>query len=64
VLRELARDAQVRGDVVAMQKIDEAHDMAKRMQYKLHYYNKNEIYSSIVDVDGVTGERKQKHTKK
>lgn len=55
VLRELGRDAHERGDRVAMQKIEEAHDMAKRMQRKLTHYNANEKLSSIVDVDGVTG---------
>ena len=29
--------------------------MAKRMQRKLQHYNANEKFSSIVDVDGVTG---------
>ena len=55
VLRELYRDAQIRGDTLSMHKFDEANDMAKRMQRKLTYYNKNEKNSSIEDVDGVTG---------
>ena len=55
VLRELAREAQARGDKLSLHKIEEAHDMAKRMQRKLTYYNKNERFSSIVDVDGVVG---------
>ncbi len=55
VLRELYRDALVRGDTLAMHKLDEANDMAKRMQRKLTYYNKNERNSSIEDVDGVKG---------
>ena len=55
VLRELGRDAEARGDYLALQKLDEATDMAKRMQNKLQHYNKNERMSSIVDVDGVTG---------
>lgn len=55
VLRELAREAEARGDTLSLHKIDEAHDMAKRMQRKLFHYNKNEKMSSIVDVDGVTG---------
>lgn len=55
VLRELYRDAETRGDTLSMHKIGEAHDMAKRMQRKLTHYNKNEIMSSIRDVDGVKG---------
>jgi hypothetical protein len=39
VLRELHREAQVRGDAVAMQRIEEANDMAKRMQNKLKFYS-------------------------
>ena len=35
VLRELYRDAEQRGDALSMTKIEEAHDMAKRMQRKL-----------------------------
>jgi len=38
VLRELYRDAESRNDAVAMTKIDEAHDMAKRMDRKLREY--------------------------
>jgi hypothetical protein len=55
VLRELGRDAEARGDTLALHKIEEASDMAKRMQRKLTHYNQNEKLSSIVDVDGVTG---------
>lgn len=55
VLRELAREAEARGDTLSIHKLDEAHDMAKRMQRKLQHYNANERFSSIVDVDGVTG---------
>lgn len=35
VLRELYRDAEARGDTVSMTRLEECHDMAKRMQYKL-----------------------------
>lgn len=35
VLRELYRDAQTRGDAISMDRLQECHDMAKRMQYKL-----------------------------
>lgn len=38
VLRELHRDAERRGDTLAMVKLEEAHDMAKRMQNKLAEY--------------------------
>jgi hypothetical protein len=37
-LRELYRDAEARGDALSMAKLDEAHDMAKRMQKKLEEY--------------------------
>ena len=35
VLRELYRDAEARGDVMSQHRIDEAYDMAKRMQRRL-----------------------------
>jgi uncharacterized membrane protein (DUF106 family) len=35
VLRELYRDAQARDDKISMVRLEEAHDMAKRMQMKL-----------------------------
>lgn len=38
VLRELCRDARDRGDAVAMDRIAEAYDMAKRMEVKLREY--------------------------
>jgi len=38
VLRELHRDAEARGDALSMTRIEEAHDMAKRMQRKLEEY--------------------------
>ena len=44
VLRELYRDAEQRGDALSMTRLDEAHDMAKRMQRKLEHYNPNEPY--------------------
>ena len=49
MLRELARDAVARGDLVSLQKIEEAYDMAKRMQRKLTYYNANEKNSTAVN---------------
>jgi hypothetical protein len=39
VLRELYKDARSRSDPVAMTRIEEAHDMAKRMQRKLQEYS-------------------------
>lgn len=44
VLRELYRDAEIRGDALSMTKIEEAHDMAKRMQRKLEEYNPKAPY--------------------
>lgn len=38
VLRELHRDAELRNDSVSMSRIEEANDMAKRMQNRLKYY--------------------------
>lgn len=35
VLRELYRDAEKRNDKLSMHRLEEAHDMAKRMQLKL-----------------------------
>ena len=55
MLRELARDAEGRCDLVSLQRIEEAYDMAKRMQNKLIYYNARERASSIINVDGVKG---------
>lgn len=43
VLRELYRDARERGDAVAMDRCDEAHDMAKRMAHKLEWYKENDV---------------------
>lgn len=42
VLRELYRDAETRGDHLSMQRIDEAHDMAKRMDKRLQEYARTE----------------------
>ena len=42
VLRELYRDAEARGDALSMSRLDEAHDMAKRMDRRLHELNRNE----------------------
>ena len=36
VLRELYRDAVKRDDALSIQRLEEAHDMAKRMQLKLN----------------------------
>jgi hypothetical protein len=36
VLRELYRDAVARNDALSIQRLEEAHDMAKRMQLKLN----------------------------
>jgi quinol monooxygenase YgiN len=44
VLREMYRDAEANGDHLNMQRIDEAHDMAKRMQKKLEEYAPHEPY--------------------
>lgn len=44
VLRELYRDAEARGDSLAMTRIDECHDMAKRMQRKLQEYKPDAPY--------------------
>ena len=51
VLRELYRDAAERGDAVSMTRIEEAHDCAKRMAYRLFELNgrKNEARHTIVD---------------
>jgi hypothetical protein len=38
VLREVYLDAEVRGDPVTMTRMDEAADMAKRMQTRLEHY--------------------------
>jgi hypothetical protein len=38
VLRELYRDALARDDAKSMDRLDEAHDMAKRMAYRLEEY--------------------------
>jgi hypothetical protein len=38
VLRELHRDASARKDALSMSRLEECHDMAKRMQRKLETY--------------------------
>lgn len=43
VIRELYRDADDRGDAVSMTRLEEAHDMAKRMQRKLKEYKQKEL---------------------
>lgn len=44
VLRELYRDAETRADFLSMQRLNEAHDMAKRMDRKLREYRHNQAY--------------------
>jgi hypothetical protein len=44
VLRELYREAEARGDALSMNKIDEAHDMAKRMDRRLRELSPREPY--------------------
>jgi hypothetical protein len=44
VLRELYRDAEARGDAMSMHRIDEAHDMAKRMQRAIEQYKPDAPY--------------------
>jgi hypothetical protein len=44
VLRELYRDAEARSDALSMTRIDEAHDMAKRMERRMRELNRNEPY--------------------
>jgi hypothetical protein len=44
VLRELYRDAEARADALSMARIDEAHDMAKRMDNRLRELNPAEPY--------------------
>jgi hypothetical protein len=54
VLRELYRDAQHRDDALGMTKLEEAHDMAKRMQRKLQEYagkSNDPVYLAKLDDD-------------
>lgn len=44
VLRELYREAEARGDALSMTKLDEAHDMAKRMDRRLRELSPREPY--------------------
>jgi hypothetical protein len=44
VLRELYREAETRGDALSMTKLDEAHDMAKRMDRRLRELSPREPY--------------------
>jgi predicted metal-dependent hydrolase len=44
VLRELYRDAEARGDFMSMTRLDEAHDMAKRMDRRLRELSPREPY--------------------
>jgi hypothetical protein len=43
VLRELYRDAQARGDETSIARLNEAYDMAKRMDAKLRKYKREKI---------------------
>ena len=43
VLRELYREAQQREDTLAMARLEEATDMAKRMQARLTYYAQGNV---------------------
>jgi hypothetical protein len=53
VLRELHRDAEARKDTVAMQRLEEANDMAKRMQNKLKFYSLKTKDRTTLTVDDV-----------
>ena len=44
VLRELYREAEGRKDHLSMARIDEAHDMAKRMDRRMRELNPSEPY--------------------
>jgi hypothetical protein len=48
VLRELYRDAELRADHVSMSRLNECHDMAKRMQRKLEEYKPGISWNWIV----------------
>lgn len=48
VLRELHRDATERGDTLSMHKLEECHDMAKRMQYKLFELQPDKMRKDIM----------------
>ena len=48
VLRELHRDAMARGDAISMTKLEECHDMAKRMQYKLFELQPDKMRKDIM----------------
>lgn len=53
VLRELYRDAEARSDSVSMQRLDEASDMAMRMQDRLKVYaltSKKPVTLTVDDV--------------
>lgn len=49
VLRELYRDAEARGDALSMARIDEATDMAKRMDKKLAEHREPYILSGGIE---------------
>jgi coenzyme F420-reducing hydrogenase delta subunit len=44
VLRELYREAEARGDALSMAKLDEANDMAKRMQKRIEELRPGDPY--------------------
>ena len=53
VLREIYRSADERGDHFTMSKAEEAHDMAKRMQYKLYELQGHKVHTiSVRNADG------------
>ncbi len=52
VIRELYAAAEERSDHLALTKLDECHDMAKRMQRKLLNYHRGEVYSSVANPKG------------
>ena len=54
VMRELYRDAEKRKDTLSMVRLEEAHDMAKRMQRKLEEYNPKAPY---ITTDGERARR-------
>lgn len=54
VLRELYKDARTRDDPISMTRLEEAHDMAKRMQKKLQEYahankGKDQVYLILTE---------------
>jgi hypothetical protein len=54
VIRELHRSAEDRGDLIAMHLLDQANDMANRMQDRLKWYSlkrgRNDVTLTVDDV--------------